>query len=300
MGPEFSDLRPISWYGTYEPLEMDAYSYGGLCNGVIYPVVSASAPNLNCFREGETLLVYLEVNFPALVVGQDTPVYVSALRILPRWLRSAVEFRTTGTGNSVFGAMGGLVAPAGAPFPAQIDTDSFGGWNVADEPFGALQFDAINVLAATAGGGAGLGNRSAWMEMPKRLDTVPFSLGSAPFNVAADGNSDSVFLSEVWRVDLPNPTSAPWNAAPWNTPGPDAARPPAYSVNRVFVVPTYGRALGVSFESVLSYVSNDALVPYPGGGGQPVPPGAKGGIYPRVRIGYRAGATNSVVQEQIG
>lgn len=301
MGPEFGDLRPLGARGTYEPFVANpAYSYGGIDNGVIHPVVSASAPSLDCFREGETLLVYLEVGFPALVAGQPTPVYVSGLRCKFWWARSATEFRSIGhppTGNPILGSMGGVTTP---PSPVDVDHANFGGWSVFNMPFDLLvQTAPINLLAAASGGGAGLGNRNVYFPTPKRLDIVPPLLGSSPTNFSLFGTSDSLLLDEVFLAKLPNPTSVPWSAAPWNTPGSDALRPPNFRVRTTFVTPVYGRSFGVSFESVLAYVSTDAPVPYPVSG-QPVPPGPNGGTYPTCTIGFRSGVTNSVAQPTDG
>lgn len=303
MGPKFGDLRPLSSKGIYEPFAItNAYSYGGLDHGVIHPVVSASAPSLDCFREGETLLVYLDVGFPALVAGQQTPVYVSGLRLKFWWLRSAVEMRTPGnpaTSGNPYGSLGGVTTP---PSPSNVDSSAFGGWDVFSEPFdGSSQTAFVNTQPAAAGGGAGLGNRGCWFPTTKRLDIVPPLLGGTPTNFSLPGTSDSLLLEENFYVAIPNPTSAPWNAAPWNTPGPDAARPPNFRVRQSFVVPVLGRALGVTFESVLAYVATDAPVPPPVENGQPVPPGPKGAeIYPSCRIGYRSGVTNSSAQPTDG
>jgi len=298
-GPEFSDLRPISKRGTYDPFFVKAISVGGINNGTIYPVVPLNDPSVDAFREGATLLVYMEVGFPALQTD-DNPdeVYVSGLRIKPWWLRSNDEFRTPGdpaqSGNP-YGVMGGrtAAAPAGRPYPSQIDTNVFGGWDIFAQPFDPSdQFDPVNTN--------GLGNRNVWYPSPKRLDTVPSALGSSPLNIALPNTSDSILLDDVWYVPLPNPGSVPWVDPPWNGGTPvTLGNPPNYRQNKVFTYPAFGRCLGVSFEVVLALLADDTPVA-PVAGVVPVPPGPDGGVYPLIRIGYRSGVTHSVIQERVG
>jgi hypothetical protein len=317
-GPEFADLRPIGPRGTYDPYTaLTAYSYGGLNQGQIFPALSPNAPSYDCFREGETILFYLEVGFPKEQTGRDNPdgTYVSGLRIKPWWLRSNVEFRTPGdpaqSGNPT-SLMGGMIPDptnptisSGTPCRSQIDTDVFGGWSVRDQPFNPLlQFDPVNTALYNAAGGRELGNRNVWYPSPKRLDTMPSNWGSAPLNIARPNTSDSILLDDVWFVPLPNPSTPPWDAAPWNIGAAPGGIPTNYRQNKVFTYPAFGRCLGVSFEVVLSYLADDTLVPYPAPTATPnwpVPPGAGGaGVAPSVRIGYRAGVTSAVVQERLG
>jgi hypothetical protein len=298
-GPEFSDLKPVSSRGYFDPFFGQAYSGpGGLEFGTIHPIVQQS--NVDCFREGETLLVYLEVAFPALQVAvqPDPPIttYVSGLRICPFWLRSNVEFRTPGnpgqSGNP-YGKMGGLVSAGGAACPSQIDKDTLGiphgGWDIFQQPFDAAagQFVGDNVNT--------LGNRNTWFRSPKRLDTVPPLLGSAPLAFAIPGFSDSLLLYETWLVPLPNPSVAPWNAAPWIDGTPTLGCLPNYRRNHVLHTPVYGRALGVTFEILLANLADDS--PIARGSTPPVPPND---VYPFVRIGYRSGVTHGVLQERAG
>jgi hypothetical protein len=291
-----------------------------LNQGPIIPVISPHAPSYDCFREGETILFYLEVGFPQKLVGRDNPdeVYVSGLRIKPWWLRSNVEFRTPGdpaqSGNP-FALMGGMIPDptdptisSGTPCRSQIDTDVFGGWSVLNQPFApGTQFAAVNTTVPTSGGGLGLGNRKVWYPSPKRLDTMPSNWGSAPLNIARPNTSDSILLDDVWYVPLPNPSTPPWDNLPWYdnlAPAPGGI-PPNYRQTKVFTYPAFGRCLGVSFEVVLAYLANDAPVPYPAPTATPnwpVPPGGAGwpSVPPTVRIGYRAGVTSAVVQERLG
>jgi len=302
-GPEFQDLKPLAPGGFFSPFFLaQAYSPDGLNQGQIHAVLPTLATSLDCFREGETLLVYLEVGFPSKqIVDNPDGTYVSGLRCKPWWLRSACEFRTIGdpaqsAGNPI-GRMGGLKSFGGAPCASQIDKDVFGngngtgGWDISAQPFdtAAGQFAAVNVNS--------IGNRNVWMPSPKRLDTVPAAWGSAPLNIAVPPTSDSVLFDDVWYIPLPNPSVAPWNAAPWNLGTPVAGVPPNYRQNKVFTYPVFGRCLGVSFEPVLAYLATDLPVPYTG---IPVPPGPGGGVHPSIRIGYRAGVTHSIIQERVG
>lgn len=303
-GPEFADLKPQSLRGTYSPAFYKALSPGGLNNGVIYPVIPtdlnfpSGSRSVDCFREGETLLVYIECGFPALQT-EDNPdgTYVSGLRIKPWWLRSNVEYRTPGepsqSGNP-FGVMGGAPSLGASPYPSQIDTQVFGGWNIFSQPFdpSAGQFDPVNKN--------GIGNRNVWYPSPKRLDTVPPAWGSSPLNIALTNTSDSILFDDVWYIPLPNPTSSPWDAAPWNAGAPVLfGCPPNYRQNKVFSYPAFGRCLGISFEVTLALLADDTPVVIPPGE-VPVPPGPNGGVYPFVNIGYRSGATHAVIQERLG
>jgi hypothetical protein len=292
-GPQFSDLKPQSVRGVYAPEILQAVSPGGLNNGKIWPVLAASPnpPDYSPFREGETLLIYIECGFPAY---QDGETYVSGLRIKPWWLRSNVEFRTPGdpvqSGNPPT-VMGGVPSAGASPYPSQIDTQVFGGWYTVSQPFdpSAGQFDPVNLNT--------LGNRNVWYPSPKRLDTVPSAWGSSPLNIALTNTSDSVLFDDVWYIPLPNPTSAPWNAAPWSGGSPVLLGcPPNYRQNKVFSYPAFGRCLGVSFEVTLALVADDSPVVVPPGE-VPVPPN---NVYPFVRIGYRSGVTHAVIQERLG
>src|SRR3989304_1879338 len=212
-GPEFQDLKPLAPGGFYSPFTHTGFSFGGLNQGQIFPVIaSGSQPTIDCFREGETLLIYLEVGFPPKQTeGNPDATYISGLRIKPWWLRSAVEFRTPGDpsqshGNPL-GVMGGAIPLASNPAvssgvtaPSQIDHDVFGGWAIFYPPFHtSVQFAAINTNLPAAGGGRGLGNRNVWYPSPKRLDTVPSIWGAAPLNVAVPPTtSDSVLFDDVW------------------------------------------------------------------------------------------------------
>lgn len=303
-GPEFSDLKPVNSRGYFDPFTQIAYSPGGLNEGTIFPVVPQTGErSLDCFREGETLILYLEVAFPPLQVAvqPDPPIttYISALRIKPHWLRSAGEFRTVGVATAsgnLMGIMGGVqptTPPAAAP--VQVDSQIFGGWSVRDMPFDpATQGAAVN-LAPPPAGGLGLGNRRVWFPTPKRLDTVPAALGSSPLNISVGMTSDSIFLDEVFYCPLPNPSKAPWNAAPWNTV--TGGQLTAYKRAWVFHFPVLGRCLGFSFESVLANLVTDVPEPYPVDGSQPVPPNE---VYCLVKAGYRSGVTHGVLQERAG
>jgi len=306
-GPEFQDLKPLAPGGFFSPFFLaQAYSYGGLNQGVIHPVLPPGpVRSLDCFREGETLLIYLEVGFPLKqIINNPDGTYVSGLRCRPWFLRSNVEFRTPGdsaqsAGNPP-GAMGGLKGGPGSPAcPSQIDHDVFGGWSIFNHPFDPTnQFALVNTNPANAGGGLGLGNRNVWMASPKRLDTVPAAWGSPPLNIAVPPTtSDSVLFDDVWYIPLPNPSVAPWKDPPWILGTPVAGVPPNYRQNKVFTYPCFGRALGCTFEPVLAYLATDLPVPYTG---IPVPPGPNGGVYPSIRIGYRAGVTHSIIQERVG
>lgn len=300
-GPEFSDLKPISAKGTFDPFFGQAYSGpGGVQYGTIHPIVQQQ--NVNCFREGETLLIYLEVGFPELQVakGQNPPIttYVSGLRVAPWFLRSNCEFRSPGdpsqSGNP-YGRMGGLTQLGGTICPSQIDKETLGfptgGWDIFQQPFdfAAGQFDPGDNANS-------IGNRNVWLRAPKRLDTVPFLLGSAPLNTALDRTSDSVLLDDVWLIPLPNPSRAPWNAAPWIDGTAALGNLPNYRCNKVFTYPAYGRALGLSFEVTLANLADDTPVAYPESG-VPVPPND---VYPLIRVGYRSGVTQGVIQERAG
>jgi len=288
-GPEFSDLKPKLDRGIFSPVApLLPGSVLGVNNGKIHPIIPLNAssptnPSVDCFREGETLLVYIRCRFPTVTEG--SAVYVSGVRMKPWWLRSNVEYRTIGepsqSGNPL-GVMGGAPSPGASPFPSQIDTQTFGGWSIFDHPFdlSAGQFAPVNVN--------GLGNRYVWYPSPKRLDTVPPEWGSSPLNIARPNTSDSILLDDVWYLPLPNPTSSPWNASPWNLNG-----NANYLQNKEFTYPAFGRCLGLSFEFTFAQLSDDAPV-------ETEPTQAPPGDYPQLNISYKSGATHAVIQERLG
>jgi hypothetical protein len=289
-GPEFSDLKPKLDRGTFEPVKpILPGSVLGVNNGMIHPIIPTNTtfpttPSVDCFREGETLLVYIFCRFPTATEGSD--VYVSGVRMKPWWLRSNVEYRTIGepsqSGNPI-GVMGGAPSLGASPYPSQIDTQTFGGWNIFTQPFdpSAGQFDPAN--------SNNLGNRYVWYPSPKRLDTVPLAWGSSPLNIARPNTSDSILLDDVWYLPLPNPTSSPWNAEPWSI-----GEGVNYLQNKEFTYPAFGRCLGLSFEFTFAQLSDDAPVET-----EPTqaPPGGK---YPDIRVSYKSGATHAVIQERLG
>jgi hypothetical protein len=298
-GPEFADLRPISAGGTYAPFYLQrAFSPGGLNEGQIFPILP-SPGRLDSFREGETLLVYLEIGFPKVqIVDNPDGTYVSGLRVKPFFLHANCEFRTPGdppqTAGNPVGILGGLTkAVGGVPAPSQIDRDTLGGWSVFSQPFDPTlpQFDVINDNV--------VGNRALWIPSPKRLDTMPAVWGAAPLNVALPGTSDSILLDDVIFCPLPNPSSLPWGdpLSPWNLGPVTGGIPVNYRKTKVFSYPCFGRCLGISLEVVLAYLATDLPVPYTG---IPVPPGPFGGVYPSIKLGYRAGVTHAVIQERLG
>jgi len=137
----------------------------------------------------------------------------------------------------------------GDPTYEPIDTSTFGGG-----PFGNEE-----------------NNRYVWIPSPKRLDTNPFQ--TAPPPAAVVGTSDSIMLDDVLAIDLLDPTD-PVNIA--NFPPPQAV-----SVWKVFLYPTMGYSLGVTWEVAL-------LNPQ----GDPAPP--------EISLTWTTGALAGSYQESIG
>jgi hypothetical protein len=64
---------------------------------------------------------------------------------------------------------------------------------------------------AAFSGGQVANNRYAWSESPKRLDQSPY--GSTPPVVSPVRMSDSIFLADLWTIDMDDPNNPLWTAS---------------------------------------------------------------------------------------
>lgn len=106
---------------------------------------------------------------------------------------------------------------------------STGGWTQNDQ----LEF----------GGSTVLNNRAVWRPVPKLLDTSQW--GTAPPPVAPDRHSDSVFLDDIWKLDLQDPNDAAYQGT--YLPGQLGL---ARSVSFMYV--SHGYALGLTYEATVA------------------------------------------------
>lgn len=59
-------------------------------------------------------------------------------------------------------------------------------------------------------GGTVTNNRYCWMPSPKRLDITPYQ--TSPPDPSPARNSDSIFLDDIWTIQMDNPSNADWQA----------------------------------------------------------------------------------------
>lgn len=202
-GAEFSDLQPKNAIGALNLSFVSlTSSTPGLDSGVILQVT----PN-NAFRLGQQIFFWLGISNPLFEdVGGDN--WYTSVRLKPWWARPNMEFRQAGGGGGQLGATGFL----------GIDTQVFG-------PGPQTGLDQ---------------NRNIWIPSPKRLDWTEWNVPPPPVAVAR--TSDSIFLDDVWKLDLRDANDAAYIA---QFPAPQV---PARWIG--FLYPAMGYALGFTWEGV--------------------------------------------------
>ena len=160
----------------------------------------------NAFRLGQQIFFWLGVANPKNEADDN---FFTSIRLKLWWARPNMEFRQGGGGNGGLGATGFLA--------------------IATEVFGN-------------GPGPGLGNnRYVWIPSPKRLDVTEFQTPPPP---ASDvRTSDSLFLDDVWKVDLRDATDAAYIA--------QFSAPQIPSRWEAFLYPAMGYALGFTWDGVV-------------------------------------------------
>jgi hypothetical protein len=163
------------------------------------------------FQPGQQTLFWLTIYNP-LVGGR----YISRVRLKPWWKRVTVEKRGPGDpGNNM---------AAGE------------GWTYSDQ----AQFGSGPIVAASPTSSVRAeNNRLVWFPVPKMLDVTQYQ--TPPPVVAPDRQSDSLFLDDVWTLDLQDPSDPAYAA----TRGVDQ---PAASRSACFLYVSHGYALGLTHQ----------------------------------------------------
>ena len=212
-GADFSDIYPRGATGSIDAKTPAALSTdgSGLDTGIVQPVTPS-----NSYRMGQQIMFWLTV-FNPLTTGV-APNWISRIRLKPWWARPNMEMR------QAFGGSGAPGSNAVLGVDPQVFGDSASGSNLVD-------------------------NRMVWVPSQKRLDVTEFQ---TPPPVAAPArHSDSVFLEDLWTIDLQDPNDAAY-AGKF---GSDQV------VGRtiVFPYPAMGYALGFTYEVTGGVDPGDAL-----------------------------------------
>lgn len=220
-------------FGKVQPIDTDALlRVGGrtatkridlgtdtdtLENGEIIQVSPEAA-----FRPGQQVLFYLTVYNSVTVKGGP---YISRVRLKPWWKRVSLEQRGPGDpGNS-------------QPSVANTYGDTGQGWIFPDEQqFGSGPVVDADPLASVHAEN----NRLVWFPVPKILDITQYQTPNPP-PVAPDRQSDSLFLDEVWTLDLQDPDDVDYIATKGTTQ-PNLGRSVA------FLYISHGTALGLTHQ----------------------------------------------------
>lgn len=274
MSVEFSDLYPKGPDGTFTPKTVQV---GNADADVQYGPI-AYVSDFDALREGQTMILWVQV-FPADIDPANVNgYYVSLVRIKPWFVRSNVEDRTPGAVQHGAPGPGVLQDPIPPNNRVKIDAQTF-------SPGTGLI--TIFQQPPPAPPGNTLGNRRLWIPSPKRLDTIPAIYGSGPLAIAVDPqNSDSILLDDVWAIPMPDPTTVP---AAFNVSGTFANI--GAIVEKVFHYPAHGRALGVSVE----YQLTSRITATVASRGTPLPSGDP----PIINIGYKTGTGTLLTQDRI-
>lgn len=229
-GADFSDFLPKNTRGQLggglnplTGLSADSPTIGFTqlpltAQGLDFGTIFQATPN-NSFRLGQQIFFYLGVYYPP-----SGAAYITKLRLKLWWARQNMEFR------QAFGNGGGNYNVPGAAQGLPIDRQVFG-----------------------PGPGPGLANNHyVWVPSPKRLDVTPF--GVAPPSLPPVRHSDSLFLDDVWTLELQDPTAASFIALF------TAPQVPSRWVSILY--PAMGYALGFTYEIEFTGQPEDQLRPW--------------------------------------
>lgn len=153
------------------------------------------------FRPGQQILFWLTV-YNGPVTDPQNPAYISRVRIKPWWKRLTLEHRGPGDpGNTQK-----QNPPEGWIYP---DEDTYGSGPIA--------------AGSPTSSEHARNNRLVWFPVPKILDVTQFQTPPPP--AAPPRQSDSLFLDEVWTMDLQDPSD------------------PAYAATKGLTQPNFGRSV---------------------------------------------------------
>jgi hypothetical protein len=216
-GAEFGKILPIGndallRVGGADPFKRISLGTNTdtLENGLIQQVSPEGA-----FEPGQQALFFLTVyNGP---VGEGAP-YISRVRLKPWWKRITLEKRGPGD-------------PGNNPI-----TQPNNGWIDPDE----RQFGSGPVAAPVRSSVHADNNRLVWFPVPKLVDVTEWQTVNPP-PAAPPRQSDSIFLDDVWTLDLQNPAVAAYAATKGTTQ-------PNFGRSSVFLYITHGYALGLTHQ----------------------------------------------------
>jgi hypothetical protein len=166
------------------------------------------------FQPGQQVLFYLTV-YNGPTAGPTDP-WISRVRLKPWWKRITEEKRGPGDpGNS---------QPAGE------------GWVGPDE----IQFGSGPIAAASPTSTLHAeNNRLVWFPVPKLLDITQYQTPPPP--AAPLRHSDSLFLDDVWTLDLQDPNGAAYAATKGLTQ-------PNFGRSSAFLYISHGYQLGLTHQ----------------------------------------------------
>ena len=178
-------------------------------NGLIRQVSPEAA-----FQPGQQVLFYLTVyNNPATPGDQ----YISRVRLKPWWKRPSEEYRGPGDPGNTQPAAEGWISP---------DEEQYGSGPVA----------AVSPTSSVHAEN----NRLVWFPVVKILDITQYQTPNPP-PVAPDRQSDSLFLDDVWTLDLQNPGTVAYAATKGLTQ-------PNYGRSATYLYISHGTALGLTHQ----------------------------------------------------
>ncbi len=185
-------------------------------NGTIIQVSPEDA-----FKPGQQVLFWLTVYNSNL----DSGTYVSRVRLKPWWKRMSLEHRGPGDpGNQ---------PQLAAPDPATPAN----GWVTPDED----QFGSGPIIDANPRSSVHAdNNRLVWFPVPKLVDVTQWQSVDPP-PAAPARQSDSIFLDDVWTLDLQNPNDAAYA----DTQGTSQA---GFGRSVAFMYVSHGYALGLTHQ----------------------------------------------------
>lgn len=181
-----------------------------LANGRILQVSPEGA-----FQPGQQVLFYLTVYNGPVVNGEQ---YITRVRLKPWWKRVTLEHRGPGDWGS---------NPSLTPGNGWISPD--------EQQFGSGPIAAPSTTSSVRADN----NRLVWFPVPKMLDVTQYQ--TPPPAAAPAGQSDSLFLDDVWTLDLQNPASAAYAATKGLTQ-------PNYGRSAAFLYIAHGYALGLTHQ----------------------------------------------------
>lgn len=177
------------------------------------PIVQVSPEG--AFQPGQQVLFYLTVYNGPAKGGEQV---LRRVNLKPWWKRVTLEKRGPGDWGT-------------SPPPLSVNN----GWTPLDEKtFGSGPVAAAGAYSTTHA----QNNRLVWFPVPKLLDITQYQAPNPP-PVAPDRQSQSLFLDDVWTLDLQDPNDPAYAATQGLTQ-------PSYGRSASFLYISHGYALGLT------------------------------------------------------